>query len=52
MDRLESALLAMDQALGTKRKRHIMGGILMRISLLFGGLAVTVMSLKKEEKNE
>ena len=52
MGRLESVVAVLDHALGTKRKRHIMGGVLMSISLLFGGLAVTVMSLKKEEKNE
>ena len=39
----------LDHALNTKKKRHIAGGILMSISLLFGGLAVTVMTLKTEE---
>ena len=49
MDRLESILSIIDYSLDTKRKRHIAGGILMSISLLFGGLAVTVMSLKTED---
>jgi hypothetical protein len=49
MDRLESILSMIDYSLNTKRKRHIAGGILMSVSLLFGGLAVTVMSLKTEE---
>ena len=48
MDRLEGILSMIDYSLNTKRKRHIAGGILMSISLLFGGLAVTVMSLKTE----
>lgn len=53
MDKLEEILSMLDYSLDTKRKRHIAGGILMSISLLFGGLAVTVMSLKTEErKNE
>lgn len=39
-----------DYSLDTKRKRHIAGGVLMSISLLFGGLAITVMSLKTEER--
>ena len=39
----------LDHALNTKKKRHIAGGILMSISLLFGGLAVTVMTLRTEE---
>ena len=39
-----------DHALNTKKKRHIAGGILVSVSLLFGGLAITVISLKNEEK--
>ena len=40
-----------DHALNTK-KRHIAGGILVSVSLLFGGLAITVISLKNEEKQD
>lgn len=40
----------LDYALNTKKKRCIAGGILMSISLFFGGLAVTVMVLKDEKK--
>lgn len=40
----------LDHSLDTKKKRHIVGGILMSISLLFGGLAVTVITLKTEEQ--
>ena len=50
MDRLESVLSSLDYSLDTKRKRHIAGGILMSLSLLLGGLAFTVMSLKTEVK--
>lgn len=39
----------LDHALNTKAKRHIAGGVLMSISLLFGGLAVTIITLKMEE---
>lgn len=49
MDRLESILSTIDYALNSKRKRHILGGILMSVALLCGGLAVTVMSLRTEE---
>ena len=49
MDRLEHILSTIDYSLNTRRKRHIAGGILMSVALLFGGLAVTVMSLKSEE---
>ena len=41
----------LDHALNTKKKRHIAGGVLMSISLLFGGLAVTVVTLKTEGEN-
>lgn len=49
MDKLEELLNTLDYILDTKKKRHIAGGILMSISLLFGGLTVTVMTLKSEE---
>ena len=42
----------LDESLGNKKKRHIAGGILISISLLFGGLAITVMTLKSEENDE
>ena len=41
-----------DHALNTKKKRHIAGGILVSVSLLFGGLAITVILLKNEEKQD
>lgn len=49
MDRLERVLSMLDYVLSTKRKRHILGGVLMSVSLFFGGLAATIMSLKSEE---
>lgn len=51
MDRIEAALSALEYSLNTNKKRHIAGGILMSLSLLFGGLAVTVMTLKMEERD-
>lgn len=50
MNRLENIMASLDYLLGSKRKRHIIGGILMSASLLFGGLAFTVVTLKTEEK--
>lgn len=52
MERLEIILLMIDESLDTKKKRHIVGGILMSISLLFGGLALTVITLKTEEDQD
>lgn len=49
MDRLELILVLLDESLNTRNKRHIAGGILMSVSFLFGGLAITVMSIKTEE---
>lgn len=42
----------MDFILDTKRKRHITGGILLSASLLFGGLALTVMTINEGETND
>ena len=52
MDRLENILSVLDGALDTKRKKHIVGGILMSASLLFLGLAFTVATLKTEEDED
>ena len=37
MDRLERILSMLDQTLSNKKKRHIEGGILLSVSLVFGG---------------
>lgn len=42
----------LDHALNTRRKRHIAGGVLMSVSLLFGGLAITILTVKTEEKED
>lgn len=52
MDGLEGIIYMLDGILDTKRKRHITGGILVSISMLFGGLAFTVMTIKNEEEKE
>lgn len=39
----------MDYVVDTKRKRHITGGLLISMAMLFGGLAITVMSAKEED---
>ena len=53
MENIETILSVLDCSLETRRRRHIAGGILLSISLLFGGLAFTAMTLKsKENENE
>lgn len=49
MNRLESGISSIDYLLDSKRRKHIAGGILLSMSLLFAGLAITVISLKTEE---
>jgi len=52
MGGLDNLIGMLDYVLDTKRKRHITGGILLSISMLFGGLALTVMTIKNEEEND
>lgn len=52
MKRLERILSVLDYSLNNKKKRHIAGGILMSVSLLFGGLAVTVVTLRQENETK
>ena len=50
MDRLENIITTLNYLMGTKRKRHIVGGIMLSVSMLFGGLALTVITIKNEEQ--
>lgn len=43
---IENLVSSLDYILDTKNKRHIVGGLMMSMSLMFGGLAVTVFTLK------
>lgn len=52
MNKLEGIMATLDYLMSTKRKRHIAGGLLLSASLLFAGLAFTVITLKQEKENE
>lgn len=39
-----------DAMLDSRRKRHITGGILLSAALLFGGLAITVVTIQTDEE--
>lgn len=52
MNRLEGVMATLDYLMSTKRKRHIMGGLMLSASLLFAGLAFTVITLKPEESDK
>ncbi len=49
MESLVAMISVLDYSLDTKRKQHIAGGILLSVSLLFGVLAFTTMTLQIEE---
>lgn len=50
IEQLESLVITIDNLIDTGRKRHIVGGILLSASLLFGGLALTIVTINDEEK--
>ena len=52
MDGLGNAISVLDYILSSRRKRHIVGGILLSASMLFGGLALTVMTIKNEGEDD
>ena len=49
MERIADILATIDYSLNTNKKRHIAGGILLSVSLLFAGLTFTVMTIKTED---
>lgn len=52
MDRLGDILSLLEYSFDSKEKRHIAGGILISMSLLFGGLAFTIITIKTEEDED
>ena len=52
MSSLESMFLFLDYLTDTQRKRHIVGGLLMSVSLFLGGLAFTMMTVEEGDSNE
>lgn len=48
MERAKRLLATIEHLVATRKKRHIVGGILLSTSLFLGGLAMTVMSSKDE----
>ncbi len=47
----DAIIQILDYTLNTKSKRHITGGILLSVSMLFGGLALTAMTMKSEDND-
>ena len=49
MDRITEIFSTLDYIMNTGRKRHVIGGVLLSVSMFFGGIALTVMTIKDEE---
>lgn len=49
MDEFGHTISVLDYIANSRRRRHIAGGILLSVSLLFGGLALTIMTIKPED---
>lgn len=41
-----------DYSLNSKRKRHITGGVLISVAMLFAGLAITTITVKREDEEQ
>ena len=52
MYRIEEILSMLDHSLNTRKKRHLAGGVLLSISLLFGGIAVTILTVKSDDDHD
>lgn len=52
MDGLDNIVAMLDYILDSKRKRHIVGGLLLSTSALFAGLAATVIAIREDENDE
>ncbi len=50
MEGIFESLQFIEMAIDTKTRRHLAGGILLSISLLFGGLAFTILTVKTERE--
>ncbi|MEH2935871.1 histidine kinase [Acutalibacter sp. JLR.KK004] len=51
-DSFGNLISMLDYVLCTRRRRHITGGVLLSVSLLFGGLALTAITLRADMDKE
>ena len=49
---IEEIVDTVETTVSTARRRHIVGGVLLSVSLMFAGLAITAITLKKEETDD
>ena len=50
IDKLDYFLSTIDGLLDTTKKRHLFGGLLMSMAFLFGGMAITVITVREDKK--
>lgn len=48
----EEMITLVDSILNTKKKRHILGGVLISVSVMFCGLAITTLTIKMENNDD
>lgn len=48
----ENLISMLDYVMSSRKKRHIVGGVLLSVSMLFGGLAITAMTVQTEEEDQ
>lgn len=49
MKTIANIILTIDELINTKKRRHIISGVLMTTAIFFGGLALTAMSIRMED---
>lgn len=52
MERTKKLLSTIEHLISTKRRRHIIAGVLLSAAMFAGGLAATVLSIKIDERDE
>lgn len=52
IESFENLISMLDYVMSSKKKRHIVGGVLLSVSMLFGGLAITAMTVNTEEDKQ
>lgn len=49
MHEVNQTVDAIDLMLDTRKKRHIVGGVLISLAFMLGGLAITALTIKEED---
>lgn len=47
LERIDICIECLKYLLNTPKKRHMMGGVLISMSALFSGVAITIMTIKE-----